>query len=152
VALGECLGLGAPDVARVDQPTRALRALGEDEVSRLLRAARRTGSTRDRALLALLSGTGLRLAEAAARIVDDVPTTERPGTVHMRAGKRERPRTVPLPADARGLLRCWLTERARHPAARRGEPALWVGRRGRPQQKETRRPSLLTRPPPAAAP
>ena len=46
---------------------------------------RRTGSTRDRALLALLSGTGLRLAEAAALGVDDVPTTER---------------TVPLPADA----------------------------------------------------
>jgi site-specific recombinase XerC len=131
VALGECFGLGPPDVARADRPARAPRALGEDEVRRLLRAARRTGSTRDRALLALLSGTGLRLAEAAALDVDDVPTTERTGAVHVRAGKRKRPRTVPLPADARSRLRCRLTERAQHPAALRGEPALWLGRRGR---------------------
>jgi hypothetical protein len=48
--------------SRVDQPARAPRALGEDEARRPLRAARRTGSTRGRALLALLSGTGLRLA------------------------------------------------------------------------------------------
>jgi integrase/recombinase XerC len=116
-------------VARVDQPARAPRALGEDEARRLLRAARRTGSTRGRALLALLSGTGLRLAEAAALDVDDVPTTERTGAEHVRAGKGERPRTVPLPADARSLLRCWLTERAQHPAVLRGEPALWLGRR-----------------------
>jgi hypothetical protein len=38
----------------------------------------------------LTPGEGLRLAEAAALDVDDVPTTER---------------TVPLPADARSLLR-----------------------------------------------
>jgi integrase len=124
-ALGECLGRGAPDVARVDRPARAPRALGEDEVRRLLRAARRT--RRDPgpgAARAVLSGTGLRPAEAAALDVDDVPTTERTGAVHVRAGKGERPRTVPLPTDARRLLRRWLTERARHPAARRGEPAL----------------------------
>jgi site-specific recombinase XerD len=126
-------------VARVDQPARAPRALGEDEARRLLRAARRTGSTRGRALLALLSGTGLRLAEAAALDVDDVPTTERTGAEHVRAGKGERPRTVPLPADARSLLRCWLTERARHPAALRGEPALWLGRRGRLSARQLQR-------------
>jgi len=108
--------------SRVDQPARASGALGEDEVRQLLRATRRTGSTRGRALLALLSGTGLRLAEAAALDVDDVPTPERTGAEHVRAGKRERPRTVPLPADARSLLRCWLTERARHPAALRASP------------------------------
>jgi integrase len=90
------------------------------------RAARRTGSTRDRALLTLPYGTGLRLAEATALDVDDVPTTERTGAVHVRAGQGERPRTVPLPADARNLLRRWLTERANHPAAQRGEPALWL--------------------------
>jgi site-specific recombinase XerD len=87
----------------------------------------------------VLSGPGLRLAEAAALDVDDVPTTERTGAVHVRAGKRERPRTVPLPADARSLLRCWLTERAQHPAARRGEPALWLGRRGRLSARQLQR-------------
>ena len=123
----------------MNQPARAPRALGEDEVRRLLRAARRTGSTRDRALLALLSGTGLRLAEAAALDVDDVPTTERTGAVHVRAGQGERPRTVPLPADARSLLRRWLTERANHPAAQRGEPALWLGRRDRLSARQLQR-------------
>src|SRR5450759_3345490 len=121
VALGECLGLGPPDVARVDQPAGLVLAQGAG-------SARRPSDRLDpgpgRAPLALLSATGLRLAEAAALDVDDVPTAERTGAVHVRAGKRERPRTVPLPTDARRLLRRWLTERARHPAARRGEPAL----------------------------
>ena len=54
---------------------------------RLLRTARHVGSVRDRALLALLCGTGLRLAEAAALDVADVPTTESTGAVHVRAGK-----------------------------------------------------------------
>jgi hypothetical protein len=103
------------------------------------RAARRTGSTRDRALLTLPYGTGLRLAEATALDVDDVPTTERTGAVHVRAGQGERPRTVPLPADARSLLRRWLTERANHPAAQRGEPALWLGRRGRLSARQLQR-------------
>jgi len=117
-------GARAAGRGRVDQPARAPRALGEDEARRLLRAARRTGSTLGRALLALCCpGPGCGWPRPP-RIVDDVPTTERTGTVHVRAGKRERPRTVPLPADARSLLRCWLTERARHPAALRGEPAL----------------------------
>jgi len=44
----------------------------------LLSTARHAGSVRDRALLALLCGTGLRLAEAAALDVADVPTTEAP--------------------------------------------------------------------------
>ena len=67
----------------MDQPARAPRALGEDEARRLLRAARRTGSTRGRALLALLSGTGLRLAEAAALAAgppEPRPVPPAPGT------------------------------------------------------------------------
>jgi len=51
----------------------------------------------------------------------------------------ERPRTVPLPADARSLLRRWLTERANHPAAQRGEPALWLGRRDRLSARQLQR-------------
>jgi site-specific recombinase XerD len=68
-----------------------------------------------------------------------VPTTERTGAVYVRAGKGERPRTVPLPVDARTQLRRWLEERARHPAARLGEPALWRGRRGRLSPRQLQR-------------
>jgi site-specific recombinase XerD len=134
-----CRERGLVLASRVDQPARAPRALGEDEVRRLLRAARRTGSTRDRALLTLLYETGLRLAESAALDVNDVPTTERTGAVHVCAGQGERPRTVPLPADARSQGRRWLTERAQHPAAQRGEPALWLGRRGRLSARQLQR-------------
>jgi site-specific recombinase XerD len=65
-------------------------------VRRLLRTARHAGSVRDRALLALLCGTGLRLAEAAALDVADVPTTESTGAAHVRAGK----------GSGRGPCRC----------------------------------------------
>ncbi len=106
---------------------------------RLLRTARHAGSVRDRALLALLCGTGLRLAETAALDVADVPTTESTGAVHVRAGKGERPRTVPLPVDARTQLRRWLSEREQHPAGRPGEPALWLGRRGRLSPRQLQR-------------
>ena len=81
-------GARAAGRGRVDQPARAPRALGEDEARRLLRAARRTGSTLGRALLALCCpGPGCGWPRPP-RIVDDVPTTERTGTVHVRAGKR----------------------------------------------------------------
>ena len=89
--------------------------------------------------MTLLCGTGLRLAEAAALDVDDVPTTDRTGAVHVRAGKGERPRTVPLPTDARTQLRGWLKQREQHPAARDGEPALWLGRRGRLSPRQLQR-------------
>jgi integrase len=108
--------------ATVHVSLAALAALGGPPT-----AARRPSDRLDPgpgAARAVLSGPGLRPAEAAALDVDDVPTAERTGAAHVRAGKRERPRTVPLPTDARSLLRRWLTERARHPAARRGEPAL----------------------------
>jgi len=112
-------GSGRPAGARSPRPGR-----GRGPPAAARRPSDRLDPGPGRAPLALLSATGLRLAEAAALDVDDVPTAERTGAVHVRAGKRERPRTVPLPTDARRLLRRWLTERARHPAARRGEPAL----------------------------
>src|SRR5664279_4201994 len=61
------------------------------------------------------------------------------GAVPVRAGKGERPRTVPLPVDARTQLRRWLSEREQHPAGRPGEPALWLGRRGRLSPRQLQR-------------
>ena len=51
----------------------------------------------------------------------------------------QRPRTVPLPVDARTQLRRWLSEREQHPAGRPGEPALWLGRRGRLSPRQLQR-------------
>jgi site-specific recombinase XerD len=69
--------------------------LSEDEASRLLQAARRP---RDRALLALLLGAGLRASEAVRLTVGDL-LVDADGDllVHVKAGKGRKDRIVPLP-------------------------------------------------------
>lgn len=129
-ALYEALGLPGIDVPRSTSTRHAPAALGEGQQRRLLRAAETRGA-RDRAVVALLHATGLRVAEAAALDMDDVPLTARTGAVQVRAGKGThggRPRSVPLAADARAALRAWLDQRAHWPGA--GTPALWLTRRG----------------------
>jgi hypothetical protein len=80
---------------------------------------------------ALLPGTGVRLAGPPSSTSTTCPLPSAPArsTCAPASGSDRAP--VPLPADARSRLRRWLTERARHPAARRGNAALWLGRRGR---------------------
>jgi integrase/recombinase XerC len=63
---------------------------------------------RDRALLELLYGTGLRVGEAAALDVRDVDLHR--GDVRV-LGKGGKERVVPLPAAARAALAAWLDHR-----------------------------------------
>jgi integrase len=65
------LGLGAAIVRREELPRSAPRALDADQKRDLLRAAEES-TARDRAIVALLLFTGLRLSEAAALQVADV--------------------------------------------------------------------------------
>ncbi len=83
---------------------------------------------RDRALLELLYGTGVRVAEATKLSVDDFRDFELLRVV----GKGNRERVVPLGAPARDALRAYL-EKAR-PALANADAgtALWVGARGGP--------------------
>ncbi len=69
--------------------------LSEDEAARLLEAARRP---RDRALLVLLLGAGLRASEAVRLTVGDL-LVDADGDllVHVKAGKGRKDRIVPLP-------------------------------------------------------
>jgi site-specific recombinase XerD len=119
-------GLGVPRVPRDALPDQAPRALSEEELRRVLRAAERCGRPRDRAVVALMAFAGLRVSEVAQLDVGDVALSARKGSVTVRLGKGELGRTVPLGADARGALDELLRTRAN---ADVGDPLL-VGRAG----------------------
>ncbi len=80
---------------------------------------------RDKAIMLLFLGTGLRLAEAAALRVEDVTVKPRSGKVDVRFGKGGKSRTVELPPDARKALAEWLDVR---PETQ--DPTLFISQKG----------------------
>ncbi|TNH21068.1 site-specific tyrosine recombinase XerD [Micromonospora orduensis] len=124
------------DVRPPTPPRRLPRALGVDDVVRLLEAAGAVTATgddaplalRDRALLEFLYGTGARISEAVGAAVDDLDHDE--GTVLLR-GKGGRVRLVPIGGYAVEAVRAYLV-RARPglAAAGRGTPAVFLNARG----------------------
>jgi len=137
-------GLVADDASREVTPPvpprRLPRALGVDEVQRLLDAA--TGedpmlSLRDAALLEFLYGTGARVSEAVGCAVDDLDLTAR--AVLLR-GKGGRSRVVPVGGYAAAAVEAYLV-RAR-PAlltrSRAGQSAgvLFRNARGAPLTRQ----------------
>lgn len=94
----------------VDGPTRGLslpKALSTDEVERIIEAA--SGSSprelRDRAMLELLYGAGLRVSELVHLDVDDIDLDER--TIRC-VGKGDKERIVPVGAPAAMSVRRYL--------------------------------------------
>ncbi len=81
-------------------------------------------AARDRALLELLYGTGLRVGEATALDLGDLTGD----LLRVRRGKGAKTRLVPVGDKAREAVAAWLPLRAG--LARPGEPALFVSRRG----------------------
>lgn len=125
--------LGRAIVDRADLPEQAPRALTDDEARRVLRAAERLPSLRDRTIIELLYNTGVRCAELVALDLDDAPVTARTGAVHVRAGKGRdggKPRTIPANPRARRALTDWKPARAAWPNAE-ADPALFLNRYGR---------------------
>lgn len=115
------------DVASPRLPRSLPKALSAAQVERLLAAP--TGETptvlRDRALLELLYGAGLRISELVALDVDDVDPVTR--TVRC-LGKGRKERIVPFGRPAARALDALLV-RAR-PALAPGGPWLWCNHRG----------------------
>ena len=122
------LGLGAAIVRREELPRSAPRALDVEQQRLLLQAAEES-TARDRAIVALLLFTGLRLSEAAALQVADVRISARKGLVVVRSGKGDAYREVELNALVRAMLDEWVSERSK--VALIGETALFVSRTGR---------------------
>jgi integrase/recombinase XerD len=83
--------------------------LSEDEAGRMLEAARRP---RDRAMLALLLGTGLRAAEIVKLQVGDLHIDADGDLIlHVRAGKGRKDRLVPVPRGAAAEIMRYLALR-----------------------------------------
>ena len=116
--------------AQLETPTaqRPLpKALSVELIEQLLAAPVGTGPTarRDRAMLELLYGAGLRITELVELDLDDVDTVERLLTVR---GKGDRHRLVPFGDLAADALDGWLVQG--RPAFAPTVPAVFVNARG----------------------
>lgn len=117
----------------VDGPARGLalpKALAEDEIGAIVEAA--SGSTpaelRDRVVLELLYGAGLRVSELVGLDIDDVDVDDR--TVRC-LGKGDKERIVPIGGAAVHAIRRYLREgRPAFVSARRPAHALLLSVRG----------------------
>ena len=107
-------GRSLPETLDVDRVGRLLEIPGEDPLAK-----------RDRAILELFYGAGLRLAELAALDRDGLDFAE--GLVRV-TGKGQKTRIVPMGRKAAEALRAWLA--VRDELADAGETALFVSRRG----------------------
>jgi integrase/recombinase XerD len=135
-------GIIAADVTRRVRPPapprRLPKAIGVDEVERLLRAAA-TGEgplpLRDAALLELLYGTGARISEAVGLAVDDIDADISAVVLRGKGGKQ---RAVPIGSYAIKAVQDYLV-RARPELATRGKgtPSLFLNARGGPLSRQS---------------
>ncbi|HTT87784.1 MAG TPA: tyrosine recombinase, partial [Acidimicrobiales bacterium] len=120
---GWCAADPTDDVRVTGQPSRLPKALTEEETGRLLGAA--TGddpaARRDRAVLEVLYGTGMRVSELAALSLSDLGSDT--GLVRV-LGKGAKERLVPLGRCATAALEDWIGAAGR----RRFEPRRWARR------------------------
>ncbi|MEX2393131.1 MAG: site-specific tyrosine recombinase XerD [Actinomycetota bacterium] len=120
--------------ALVDGPARGLslpKALGEEQMAKIIEAASGSGARdqRDRAMLELLYGAGLRVSELVGLDVDDVDLDDR--SVRC-LGKGQKERIVPIGGAAVDAVRRYVREGRRELlSARKGPmPALFLNAAG----------------------
>ncbi len=124
---GFLAGNPATGVSSIRPEARQPKSLTDRDLRRFLRAVDVGGNPRDIAMVALLSGAGLRVGELLALKVGDVTLGERSGRVVIRRGKHRGYRTVPLTVSVRKALAAWLVA---HPQAGDPDAPLWLGQRG----------------------
>lgn len=122
-----------PQAPRTDQVTTLMTATGDADDPIALR---------DRALLELLYGSGIRVAELCSLDVDDVDLDNRLLRV---LGKGARERTVPIGAPAAQAVAQWLTSGRPRLARPESGPALLLGTRGARLNPTTARQIVATR-------
>lgn len=103
--------------------------LKRPEQNALIRQARKKGSLRDMAIVTLLLNTGLRVSELCDLEIGDLEISDRKGSVHVRAGKGQKDRFIPLNAEAREGVKNYLTTL---PASWQDNPRspIWRNQRG----------------------
>jgi integrase/recombinase XerD len=116
--------VGAPRV-----PEGIPKALDEDEVAQLLDglAGDDARAQRDRALLELLYGTGIRISEAVGLDLDDLDLDE--ATVRV-LGKGNKERVVPVGRSARAALSTYMRDGRLELSRGRARDALLLNARG----------------------
>lgn len=109
-------------------------ALPVEDVGAMIDEPQREGpiGARDRALLEVLYGAGLRVSEAVALELDDLRWEGRSLTVRVRHGKGGKERVVPLGSQAAAALRAWLDVRDQLQRPKSPARALFLGARGGP--------------------
>jgi integrase/recombinase XerD len=119
----------ARDVSQPKRPRRLPRPLPVDDVARLLEAPDPSSAagSRDRAILELLYGSGLRISELVGLDVDDVDLDE--GSVRV-LGKGGKERVVPLGRYAREAIEAYLTRWRPELANAGSRGALFLNLRG----------------------
>lgn len=122
-------------VALIRRPKLAHRlpvALPVEDIGQMIDAPQRPGPTglRDRALLEVLYGAGLRVSEAVGLDLDDLRREGQQLTVRVRSGKGGKQRVVPLGRKAAEALDAWLAARAALVTARSPAQAVFLGTRG----------------------
>lgn len=117
----------AADVGTPRSPRSLPKPLSRDQAERLLAqpAGDRPLALRDRAMLELLYGSGLRISELTALDVDDVDPVEQ--LLHV-TGKGDKQRIVPFHRAAADVLDAWLV-RGR-PSLQPQSPSLFTNSRG----------------------
>ena len=123
------------DIAPAKLPKGLPKALREDEVERLLDAVKDDDAfaLRDRAILEVLYGTGMRISECVGLGVDDLDLD---GALLRVTGKGNKQRLVPLGRLADAALRAWLSPGGRSELVpkqwkkRSDEVAVFLNHRG----------------------
>src|SRR5690349_13817737 len=107
-------------------------ALPVEDVGTLIDAPQRPGpiGLRDRALLEVLYGAGLRVSEAVALDLEDLRREGDRLTVRVRSGKGGKQRIVPLGRKAADALSEWLEVRSELIGQGSPAAAVFLGRRG----------------------
>ena len=124
----------AKDVAPPTPPKRLPKALGVDEVRRLLEAPDRDDvvGLRDAALLEMLYGTGARVSEVCGLDVDDATTALSQDDPEIRLfGKGSKERVVPLGSFACAAINAYLVRSRPALLQGRSNPALLLNQQGR---------------------
>mgnify|MGYP002619820470 CR=1 FL=1 len=123
------------EVALIARPKRRSRlpaVLPKDDVSDLIEAPHRAGvrGLRDRAILEVLYGAGLRVSECAQLDIDHLRWEGHAASVRVVRGKGGKDRVVPLGRPAANALREYLDRRGELAKPRSPKEALFLGDRG----------------------
>lgn len=128
-------------MGKVSAPKGLPRALPLQDIERLLAVPDDSLlGLRDRAILELLYGSGMRVSELAALYIPDVDVEDK--TVHIRAGKGGKGRKVPIGQSAHAVRRYLSVSRPTLVGRAKwygpgSNPFLFLGSRGRPLSRSS---------------